>query len=158
MDSWKDINARKKLEEDIKQRTRALSSMNIISSSVTKGKIKIDQFYAQVGTELSKIVRADTYYFGLLNNTKDKIDLKFIQEEGRKQKCRVIPIKMGITEWLVKPREPVFTNNLSEFRKKNLKRIPVLRDEKASLSWIGVPLIIDDDIVIEHCKSNGGCN
>ncbi|RKY84990.1 hypothetical protein DRQ09_07880 [candidate division KSB1 bacterium] len=143
-----DITKRKELEEEIRKRRRELGAMNIISASVTKRKLKLKELYNQIGDELSRIIKADTYYLCLLSKEKGKIDCKYIREKGEKKRCKTINFTGGILEWLVKNKKSVFTNNLPKLRKeKGLRRIPVLKDEKASLSWIGVPIIIDNEAV-----------
>jgi len=140
LENWVDISDRKRNDN-------ALGSMEIISSSISEEKITLDELYDKIGDELSKIIRADTYYFGILNKIRNELEFKYIKEKDKKLTSRSLSYGGSVSELVIRKKKPVFTNNLPEFRKeKGLKRIPVIKGEEISLSWIGVPVIIDNEV------------
>ncbi len=126
------------------RRIRVLSALNEISQAVSST-LDLEEIFSRLHESLSAVIDTTNFYIALYEPEKDTVVFSYYFEEGKRIEAGSREAGTGLTEYIIRTREPLFLPNKVEERVKNLKGVQ-LRG-KPALSWLGVPLMVGDEVI-----------
>jgi len=109
--------------------------------------IEMDKLLELIYQELRQVISTDTYYVALYNSADETIDLRILIDEGQRFPPKQIPVRSGLVSLVIQNRRAMLFNHLSEERS-SLPVQPVsVGSPRQSESWLGVPLMSDDNLL-----------
>ncbi|MCS7286822.1 MAG: GAF domain-containing protein [Anaerolineae bacterium] len=126
------------------RRIRELSALNEISQAVSST-LDLEEILSRLHESLGTVIDTTNFYVALYDSEKDEVLFTFYVEEGERLEASSRKAGAGLTEYLIKTREPLFLPDRVEERIKSLKGVQPIG--KPALSWLGVPLIVGDEVI-----------
>ncbi len=125
---------------------KQISETRNVIYNISNAALTITEFtdiYSIIKNEISKIWDTKNFYIVLYDKDTQTLSLPFYSDE--KDKFDKVPIKGTLTGWLIKNKKPnLLTESDIEVLEKSGETILVGTPCKV---WLGVPLIIDNDII-----------
>ncbi|MBN2379035.1 GAF domain-containing protein [candidate division WOR-3 bacterium] len=128
---------------ELENRVTELSVVNEISRTISST-LDVAELYSVVHTQIKRLMNADDFYIALYDATSDEVSFPYAYQDGEVQKWRSRAGGKGMTEYVIKTAKPqLFSGNSEvETAKRGVDHIG-----KASLSWIGVPMIVGSEVI-----------
>jgi diguanylate cyclase (GGDEF)-like protein len=139
---------------------RQIERMGVLNqvARATGSTIEMDALLELTYEQLRRVIRTDTYYVGLHESAKDYIDLKIVFDEGKHFPPQKIHFGDGLASLVIQRRQPLLIRYLSKERSSLPIKPVVVGDAKSSESWLGVPLLMNDEftgvLVVASYKPN----
>ncbi len=114
-----------------------LAAVNNVAHSLATS-LETPQVIALVRAALQKILQADTYYVGLLN--RKKLRLEFLCDEGELFPLFEIPIENTLAGWVLKEKKSLLLGNVPKESPRLGIKPRILGKPRTSRSWMGAPL------------------
>lgn len=126
-----------RLQDTTHQHIYRLETINNISRQIMQTLDK-DKTLALLNTALQDTLRADTYFIGFVDN--DHLQLELFYDDGEYFNGARIPLAGTLSGWVIRNQKELFLPDLREDVSMEGVSLQVIGKEKASLSWMGVPL------------------
>jgi len=134
-------SARQYTEEH--RRVSELEVVNRVSQAVSQH-LRLDSLYRVVHAQINQVLGETDMYFALFDSQKEEILFPYISEKKEVIKKDPIPYGDDLTSLVIRTRQPLLLQEESERR---AKALGAEIEGKMALSWLGVPLLIGDDII-----------
>ena len=138
-----DITERRKAEDAVKMRNAELAVLNQIGQKLNKLASPSD-ILESVFEEIGKILDNRNLYITLYDKERQNIIFQVYTKEGVRQFGVERPLGDGVTDYIIRHNEPVFSGpDMDQTR----ARLGITRHGKPALSYIGVPIYKDVEVV-----------
>jgi len=134
-------NAR--LFEEARLRAEELSILNELAQALT-ARLDVEQVLEEAYRGASRLLDTTNFYVALYEPDTETVSFPLAIEEGQSVRWRSRPMGNGLTEYVLRNREPVL---LQEDLPEQLKRMGVDLIGRTALSWLGVPLMLGDRVL-----------
>jgi GAF domain-containing protein len=125
-------------------RARELAVLNELGQALT-ARLGVEQVLEEVYQQASRLVDTTNFYIGLYDAEKDKIDFVLdVTESEIDQQITSIPASKGISGYVLRTRKGML---IRENLPQRLEELGVEIIGEVPLSWIGVPLILGDQVL-----------
>lgn len=125
--------------EELSQRVEELATVNQVSSSLVS-QLHLDELFQLVGDEMRRLFKANIVYIAVHDKATDMIHFPY--EYGDSTPSR--KFGNGLTEKIIRTRQPILENRDSQERKKALQ---VDQIGQSSKSYLGVPILAADEVI-----------
>ena len=133
-------------EITIRERAEQQTSVLFAISELTNTSDDMGAFYRQLHRQIGKLIHADNFYVALLSDDKKFLHFPYhVDETGSKAEKR--RIGKGLTEYVIKRREPAFID--SGTRQQLLKKNEIelgYGGMKLAKQWLGSPLMMNGQV------------
>ncbi|MEL4455788.1 response regulator [Lutimonas vermicola] len=142
------LKQRNMLEEKVEERTAEahqrldeLATVNQVSQALTQ-KLELSELIKMVGKEMKKLFKSDITYLALLDADKEMINFPYQDGDS------MPPMKYGegLTSSIIRTGESLLINK-DEDIKATYDKIGVEQTGKKAMSWLGVPIPVEDKII-----------
>jgi len=125
------------------RRVSELEVINRVSQAVSQH-LRLDSLYRVVHAQINQVLGETDIYFALFDSDTEKVLFPYMSQNKELIKKDPIPYGDDLTSLVIRTRQPLL---LQEDAKRRAKALGAKIEGKMALSWIGVPLIIGDDII-----------
>ncbi len=134
------------LNKSLKVQADRLAVLYEIGKAITST-LEIDDLLGLIFNQLSKVIHSDAYFVALYHPDSHQLEIKVLSDRGKLYPPSLVDADQGVSSWIVKHKKPLLVKDLSkELVDLGVKPIMV-GDRKLSRSWLGVPLIADDQLI-----------
>ena len=134
------------LHKSLKDQANRLSVLYEIGKAIT-GTLKIDALLELIYTQLSKVIQSDAYFVALYLPETHQMDIRIMYDEGKRYPQTIVDANEGLSSWVVENKKPLLIKDLrKEVEALSMKPI-LIGEKKLSRSWLGVPLLTDNDMI-----------
>ena len=134
------------LNKNLKDQADRLAVLYEIGKAITST-LKIDDLMELIFTQLSKVISSDAYFVALYIPESHELDLRILFDQGKRYPATQVDASQGLSSWIVEQKKPLLIKDL----RKELEDLPVkpilVGDKRLSRSWLGVPLLSDDELI-----------
>jgi GAF domain-containing protein len=134
-------NARQYSEEH--RRVSELEVVNRVSQAVSQH-LRLDSLYRVVHAQINQVLGETDMYIALFDPQNEEILFPYISEKKDIIKKDPIPYGDDLTSLVIRTQQPLL---LQEESKRRAKALGAEVEGKIALSWLGVPLLIGDDVI-----------
>jgi GAF domain-containing protein len=134
-------SARQYTEEH--RRVSELEVVNRVSQAVSQH-LRLDSLYRVVHAQINQVLGETDMYFALFDSQLEEIQFPYISEKKDVIKKDPIPYGDDLTSLVIRTRQPLL---LQEDVERRAKALGAEVEGTMALSWLGVPLLIGDDII-----------
>lgn len=126
-----------RLRQATQTQIQRLETLNVFSKQINSS-LETDQVLSLLNAALQKGLAADSYFVGLVED--DKIRLDLFYDDGEYYSDVQIPLDNTLAGWVIKNQKPLFLPDMREDTV--IENIPrtIIGKNKHSQSWIGVPM------------------
>lgn len=134
-------SARQYTEEH--RRVSELEVVNRVSQAVSQH-LRLDSLYRVVHAQINQVLGETDMYFALFDSQAEEVRFPYVSEN--KEVIRQDPIPFGddLASLVIRTRQPLL---LQQDVVRRAKALGAEVDKSMALSWLGVPLLIGDDII-----------
>jgi diguanylate cyclase (GGDEF)-like protein len=134
------------LNRNLKDQADRLGVLYEIGKSITST-LKIDDLLELIFNQLSKVISSDAYFVALYLPESHQLDIRILFDQGKRYPSIQVDASQGLSSWVVDNKKPLLINDLQ----KDLDDLPVkpilVGEKKLSRSWLGVPLLGDEELI-----------
>lgn len=131
------------LLQEQERRITELSSLQEIGRAIS-GTLDLSELFECVYEQTSRLMDTTNFYLALYYEESDEWEMCVYLEDGERQPLLRHKVGAGLTGWIIRHSEPLLLKRgATEFlRQQGIERIG-----RASLSWLGVPMLLADKVV-----------
>lgn len=131
--------------QSIKQ-TEKLTILNTLAQAVVTT-IKFDELVELIFNGIKRVLPLETFFLGTLDQQKTRIEVNVLFDNGIRHPPTSIALGTGFASHVIQTRKPLLLRNVRE----EMHALPIqpviMGEEKISESWLGVPMIADDEVI-----------
>jgi nitrate/nitrite-specific signal transduction histidine kinase len=132
------------LEQRVIDRTKELATLNELGQALAT-QLDIDQVLEEIYRGASRLLDTSEFFIALYDSSSNELSFPLYATEGIVRKSQVSrSAKRGITGYIIRNRTPVL---IKEDLEGWLEERDIELIGPASLSWLGVPLMIGDQVL-----------
>lgn len=134
------------LNKTLKDQADRLAVLYEIGKAITST-LEIEDLLELIYNQLSRVISSDAYFVALYLPETNELDIRILFDQGKRFPSTIVDATQGLSSWVVDQKKPLIIKDL---RKEidNLPVKPILVGEKRlSRSWLGVPLLADQDLI-----------
>jgi GAF domain-containing protein len=129
---------------DAEASARELTVLNELGQALT-ARLNVEQVLEEVYRQASRLVDTTNFYIGLYDAEKDEINFALdVTESEIDQQIMSIPASKGISGYVLRNRKAML---IRENLPQRLEELGVEIIGEVPLSWIGVPLVLGDQVL-----------
>ncbi|MBD3286979.1 GAF domain-containing protein, partial [candidate division WOR-3 bacterium] len=130
---------------DLEQRLTELSVFNQIAQALGST-LQLDELLQVIYNQTRRIMYAENFYVAFYYDEEARIEFPFYMREGKKVKAEGRDFGQGLTEHVIKTREPLLLGESYAEKGINdtIKRYTIGAEAQ---SWLGVPMISHDKVL-----------
>lgn len=129
--------------ENAQTQVNRLKTMNSFSQAIV-AELELNSLFSNLHEQISRFFGDVGFYIALYDQPTGKISFPYLYEEGELIDVAPIPLGKGLTSTIINTRKPLLLAKDTENRARELGALHV---GKLAKSWLGVPLIIGDEIL-----------
>ncbi len=140
-------NAR--LYDETRSRAERLAVVNHIARAVG-ATLHLDELMETVYQEVTSVFQADAFFITLYDEEANELDFRIRVDEGVREPPQRHPLSVGLTSLVITEKKPLLVRDLERER----DRLPlpeVWGTMKISASWLGVPMLIGEQLIGVIC-------
>ncbi len=134
------------LRQDLRTQANRLAVVYDVGKAISRT-IEIDDLLELIYEQLSRVIPSDAYFVALYLPEEDALDLRMLIDNGTRYPSQKIPADQGLSSWIVNTQQPLLIKNLEE----EIDALPidpiVVGQDKITPSWLGVPLVIEEELI-----------
>jgi len=135
-----------RLRQTLQDQANRLSVLYDVSKAISRT-IEIDDLLELIHQQLTRVLPSDAYFVALYLPEEEVLDLQIMIDEQKRYPPQKIPADQGLSGWIVSNHQPLLIKNISE----EIDQLPiepvVVGQEKVTPSWLGVPLISEEELL-----------
>lgn len=136
---------------ETKRRAEELATLRSIGLATTST-LNLREQLRLLYENVNQLLRADTFFVGLYDETRDELRVEYVVEEGWFLRPMQLPIaQAGLSGWVIRNQKSLRLDDLKETT--NLPVAPVHLTQPAR-SWLGVPLMLKERIIGILCAQS----
>ncbi|MGD8519015.1 MAG: GAF domain-containing protein, partial [Anaerolineae bacterium] len=125
------------------RRVAELATINEIGRAISSA-LDADQLFELIFDQVSTLLDTRNFHIALYDPATESIHVKFLVEQGQRQKPVTLKMGQGLTSYLIAQGEPVMLNHgTSDF----LAEHHLTLEREPAKSWLGVPMIAEDQVI-----------
>jgi GAF domain-containing protein len=125
------------------RRVAELEVVNRVSQAVSQH-LRLDSLYRVLHTQINQVLGETDMYVALYDSASEEIHFPYVSEDKEILKIKPMPYGEGLTSLIIRTRQPLL---LQEDTERRAKALGAISEEKVAKSWLGVPLLIGDEII-----------
>jgi diguanylate cyclase (GGDEF)-like protein len=133
-----------RLASATRRQVKRVAVLNQVARA-TGSTIEMDALLELTYQQLRQVIPTDTYYVGLHDPANKHIDLQIVYDEGKRYPPYRVNFGEGLASLVIQNRQPVLLRHLSKEAGTYATKMVVVGLAKASESWLGVPLLMNDE-------------
>jgi len=137
---------RTRIEEDLRDRNADLQGLYSVSAALGTS-LDLSEVYERVYQEVSHLVPCDAFTLALVDAQRGEFRLAFAVEEGTRLPELVVPLdpETSLTAWIATTKKPLLVRDFDAEK----DDLPAVAQQvgKAVRSWLGVPLLFQDEVL-----------
>lgn len=126
-----------RLRKATERHIQSLETLNTFSQQINSS-LEMEQVLSLLNAALQKSLIADSYFVGLMDNGKIRLDLFY--DDGEYFTDVEIPIDDTYAGWVIKNQSSLFLSDLRQRNENEINQKIVIGKNKSSLAWAGVPM------------------
>ncbi len=134
------------LEKDLRAVNADLQGLYEVSIALGTS-LDLSEVFQRIYEELRKLIPCDAFTLALVDESRGEFRLAFAMEEGMRLPELVVPLdpQTSLTAWIASTKAPLLIGDFE--REKD--QLPAVAQQlgKAVRSWLGVPLLFQDEIL-----------
>lgn len=134
------------LRQDLRTQANRLAAVYDVGKAISRT-IEIDDLLELIYEQLSRVIPSDAYFVALYLPEVDALDLRMLIDNGTRYPPQKVPADQGLSSWIVNTHQPLLIKNLEE----EIDALPiepiVVGQDKITPSWLGVPLVIEEELI-----------
>jgi len=134
------------LNKNLKDQADRLSVLYEIGKAITST-LKIDALLELIYTQLSKVIRCEAYFVALYLPESHQMDIRILYDEGKRYPPSKVDASEGLSSWIVQNKKPLLINDLRKEIDSLSMRPVLVGEKKLSRSWLGVPLLTENNLI-----------
>lgn len=132
------------LYSETKRRADELATLRSIGLATTST-LNLREQLRLLYENVNQLLRADTFFVGLYDETRDELRVEYVVEEGWFLRPLQVSLdQAGLSAWVIRNQKSLVTADLQQ--EPNLPANPV-HITRPARSWLGVPLMLKERIV-----------
>jgi diguanylate cyclase (GGDEF)-like protein len=135
-----------RLHQTVQQKAAQLEVLNEVAKAVGST-IELESLIEMIYQQVSRIILADTYIVSEYITKENCLIIRMLVDEGERFPPQAISGNEGFSSIVVKTRQPVLLNNLSNHTKNSQVKCVMVGKNKSCASWLGVPMIAGGNLV-----------
>jgi len=135
-------NAR--LHEETERRASRLGAVNRVARRASSS-LNLDELIEAVYQEIDATFDADAFFLALYDADARELDFRLSVDEGQREPPRRVSLEAGLTGFVVEQGAPLLIEDYQR-EKEDLPQPERWGTEKASRSWLGVPMRAGDHV------------
>ncbi|RME37364.1 MAG: GAF domain-containing protein, partial [Thermoflexia bacterium] len=135
--------ANARLFEEARLRAEELAVLNELGQALT-ARLEVQQVLEEAYRGASRLVDTTNFYIAFYDLQQKIISFPLEVEENERRPYRTRPFANGLTEYIIRNRRPVL---IKEDLPARLQEMGVDQIGRAAQSWLGVPLMVGDQIL-----------
>ncbi len=133
-----------KLFYETKRRAEELATLRSIGLATTST-LNLREQLRLLYENVNQLLRADTFFVGLYDETRDELRVEYVVEEGWFLRPVQVPLaQAGLSTWVIRNQKSLLVGDLQTSQ--NLPQQPQ-HITRPARSWLGVPLMLKDRII-----------
>jgi PAS domain S-box-containing protein len=137
------INAR--LLAETRQRAGRLALLNRIARALSST-LHLDELLEIVHREITATMEAEAFFVCLYDHTVNELDFRIRVDKGVREPPERRPLTPSLTSSIVTSKQPLLIRDFEQERE-HLPPMKVWGTMEAPASWLGVPMLLGDDVV-----------
>ena len=134
------------LNKSLKDQADRLAVLYEIGKAITST-LEIDDLLELIYNQLSKVIISDAYFVALYLPETHELDVRILFDLGKRYPARQVDANQGVSSWIVEHKKPLMIKDLrKELDTLSVKPI-LIGEKKLSRSWLGVPLMADEELI-----------
>ena len=134
------------LNKNIKDQADRLAVLYEIGKAITST-LEIDDLLELIYKQLSRVIPSDAYFVALYLPDEHQLDIRIMIDQGKRYTPGKQNANEGLSSLIVKNRKPLLIHDL----RKEINTLPVkpvmVGEKRLSRSWLGVPLLMENDLI-----------
>jgi diguanylate cyclase (GGDEF)-like protein len=134
------------LNRSIKDQADRLAVLYEIGKAITST-LEIDDLLELIYKQLSKVIPSDAYFVALYSPDEHLLDIRILYDQGVRYPEEKSSADDGLSSWIVKNRKPLLIQDL----RREINTLPMkpilVGGKKLSRSWLGVPMLVEDELI-----------
>src|SRR5581483_2968897 len=132
------------LFSETKRRAEELATLRSIGLATTST-LNLREQLRLLYENVNQLLRADTFFVGLYDETHDELRVEYVVEEGWFLRPLQVPLdQAGLSAWVVRNQKPLVVGDLQNDVDLPTQPVHITRPAR---SWLGVPLMLKERIV-----------
>ncbi len=132
--------------QSFRRQTERLAVLNEVARAIGST-IELNDLLELVYQQLSRVILTDTYYVSVYDPQEDAADMRILIDNGQRFPPRQIPTGAGLVGLVLRRRAPLLIRQLSRERDALELEPLTLGNPRSSESWLGVPLMVGDELL-----------
>ncbi len=129
------------LFNETKRRADELTTLRAIGLATTST-LNLREQLRLLYENVNQLLRADTFFVGLYDETRDELRIEYAVEEGWTLRPLQVPLeKAGLSGWVLKNQKTLLDGDLQNSAALPTEPVHITRPAR---SWLGVPLMLKD--------------
>ena len=134
-----------RINTDLERRVSELDLLGRVGRSMSSV-LELDGALEAIHKHCSALFDAGSFVIALVTPDARELELSYRVEEGHRQTQRRIPLGQGLVSLVIERRAPVLIRDMTR-EEAALPIQPVRVSPRVTRSWLGVPLIVGDEIL-----------
>lgn len=129
---------------ETKRRAEELATLRSIGLATTST-LNLREQLRLLYENVNQLLRADTFFVGLYDDTRDELRVEYVVEEGWFLRPIQVPLEQaGLSGWVIRNQKALMLADLQE--NQELPAVPQ-HVTRPARSWLGVPLMLKERII-----------
>lgn len=132
------------LFNETKRRADELTTLRAIGLATTST-LNLREQLRLLYENVNQLLRADTFFVGLYDETRDELRIEYVVEEGWFLRPLQVPLSQaGLSGWVLQNQKSLLAADLQNSAALPIEPVHITRPAR---SWLGVPLMLQDRIL-----------
>jgi PAS domain S-box-containing protein len=128
-----------------RERARRLAVVNHIANAIGAA-VHLDDLMEIVHQEIASAFHPDAFFIALYEEEIGEVDLCFLVDEGVRHPPERHSLGVGLTSVVISGRGPLLIRDLERERDRLPPQV-VVGTGKSAVSWLGVPMVVDEQLI-----------
>lgn len=128
------------IRETLLRHSRRLAAVNRVAQALAVS-IDLQTLLSVIKAVIQDVLRADSYFLGLLEAEGRRLRLELLYDEGTFYPPTYLDVESGLAGWVLSTRRPLLLRDVPRELPALGVRRRLVGKAKLNLSWMGVPLI-----------------
>jgi diguanylate cyclase (GGDEF)-like protein len=138
-----------RLYKETQRRAERLAVVNLVAQAAS-ATLRLDDLAETVYQEVTRVFQADAFFLALYDPEADVLDYRLRVDEGIREALEQQPREAGLTTQVVTSKKPLLIRDF-EKEKDGLPPAQVWGTMKIPASWLGVPMLIGEEVIGVIC-------
>jgi len=134
------------LTKDLEDQANRLAVLYEIGKAIAST-LNIDALLELIHVQISKVIQSDTYFVALYLPETHEVEIRILYEDGIRHPSITVSADEGLSSWIIENKEPLLIHDLNKEMDSLSVRPILVGEKKLSRSWLGVPLLIENNLV-----------